>query len=174
MAKADIWDPGAYLRWAYPRKRAVLDLLSHIDQHAPRVVVDLGCGPGNTTELMSDRWPDALVIGVDNSPSMIEAARPRQRPGRLEFRAGDLRDWQPGEPADVILANAVLQFYADNLDFLTRWAGFLAPGGELGVQMPGAPPHPLGDSLMDLAQALIEAPAWRGKQIGRASCRERV
>lgn len=166
MANADIWDPGAYLRWAYPRMRAVLDLLSHIDQDAPRVVVDLGCGPGNTTELMSDRWPDALVIGIDNSPSMIEAARPRRRPGRLEFRQGDLRDWQPDEPADVILANAVLQFYADHLDLLPRWAGFLAPEGELGVQLPGAPPHPLGDSLMDLAQALIEAPAWRGKLSG--------
>lgn len=111
MADADIWDPGAYPRWAYPRTRALLDLPSHIDQPAPRLVVDLGCGPGNTTELMSDRWPDALVIGIDNSPSMIEATRPRQRPGRLEFRAGDLRDWDPGERVDVILANAVLQFH---------------------------------------------------------------
>jgi trans-aconitate 2-methyltransferase len=166
VANADIWDPGAYLRWAYPRTRAVLDLLSHIDQTAPRLVVDLGCGPGNTTELMSDRWPDALVIGVDNSPSMIEAARPRQRPGRLEFRAGDLRDWEPGEPVDVILANAVLQFHPEHLDYLPKWAGFLPPGGEMGIQMPGAPPHPPGDSLMDLAQQLIEAPQWRGKLSG--------
>lgn len=166
MAKADIWDPGAYLRWAYPRTRAVLDLLSHIDQTAPRLVVDLGCGPGNTTELMSDRWPDALVIGIDNSPSMIEAALPRKRPGRLEFRAGDLRDWDPGAPVDVILANAVLQFHPEHLDFLPKWAGFLAPGAELGIQMPGAPPHPPGDSLMDLAQALIEAPQWRAKLSG--------
>lgn len=166
MAKADIWDPGAYLRWAYPRTRAVLDLLGHIDQAAPRLVVDLGCGPGNTTELMSDRWPDALVLGLDNSPSMIEAARSRQRPGRLEFQAGDLRDWEPDEPADVILANAVLQFYPGHRDYLPKWAGFLAPAGELGLQMPGAPPHPLGDSLMDLAQELIEAPQWRGKLSG--------
>lgn len=166
MAKADIWDPSAYLRWAYPRTRAVLDLLSHIDQTAPRLVVDLGCGPGNTTELMSDRWPDALVIGIDNSPSMIEAALPRQRPGRLEFRAGDLRDWEPGEPVSVILANAVLQFHPAHLDYLPRWARFLAPGGELGVQLPGLPPHPLGDSLMDLAQKLIEAPQWRDKLSG--------
>jgi trans-aconitate 2-methyltransferase len=166
VAKADIWDPGAYLRWAYPRTRAVLDLLSHIDQSAPCRVVDLGCGPGNTTELMSDRWPDALVTGIDNSPSMIEAAHPRERPGRLEFREGDLRDWDPGGPVDVILANAVLQFHSAHLDYLPKWARFLAPGGELGVQLPGAPPHPLGDSLMDLAQELIEAPQWRDKLSG--------
>ena len=91
---------------------------------------------------------------------MIEAARPRQRPGHLEFRDGDLREWRPDEPPDVGLANAVLQFTPDHLKLLRRWAGFLAPGGELGVQLPASLAGST-DSIMDIALEQIESPAWR-------------
>jgi trans-aconitate 2-methyltransferase len=159
MASADIWDPEAYLRWTKPRTRGVLDLLDRIDHPEPLRVTDLGCGPGNNTELIADRWPRALVTGIDNSPSMVAAARPRERRGRLEFRAGDLLDWVPADPPDVVLANAVLQFIPDHLDLLRRWAGFLAPGGVLGIQLPGSPPGQ--GSIMEIARELIETPAWR-------------
>jgi trans-aconitate 2-methyltransferase len=161
MTSADIWDPSVYLRWTKPRSRGVTDLIDRVDHPAPRRIVDLGCGPGNNTELIADRWPEAVVTGIDNSPSMIEAARPRARPGRLEFLVGDLRDWAPGEPPDMVLANAVLQFIPDHLGLLRGWAGYLAPGGVLGVQMPGSPPAQGRDSIMEIARELIETPAWR-------------
>ncbi len=157
MAQMDTWDPDAYLRWPGPRTHSVLDLLGHIGNAAPRLVVDLGCGPGNNTELIADRWPDAYVVGIDSSPRMIEAARSRQRPGHLEFQVADMRDWRPDEPADVVLANAVLQFFPDNLELLPSLASFLAPGGTLGFQMPAT--DPVG-SIMDIARALVASPAW--------------
>jgi trans-aconitate 2-methyltransferase len=160
MVQTDAWDPDAYLRWPGPRTRSVLDLLGHVDHAAPRLVIDLGCGPGNNTELIADRWPDAYVIGVDSSPRMIEAASSRQRPGRLEFLLADLREWRPSEPADVVLANAVLQFFPDNLDLLPRLASFLAPGGMLGFQMPRS--DPVG-AIMDVGKTLVASPAWHDK-----------
>ena len=88
---------------------------------------------------------------------MIEAARSRQRPGHLEFREGDLREWEPDEPPDVLLANAVLHLVPDHLELVRRLAGFLAPGGVLGFQLPGAIPG----SVMDVAQGLVTTDAWR-------------
>jgi trans-aconitate 2-methyltransferase len=157
VVKADIWNPGAYLWWTRPRTRAVHDLLGNVEHDSPRLIIDLGCGPGNNTELIADRWPDAYVLGIDSSPRMIEAARSRQRPGHLEFREGDLRDWEPGDPPDVVLASAVLQWLPGHLALLPRLAGFLAPGGVLGFQLPGAVPG----SVMDIARELVAADAWR-------------
>jgi trans-aconitate 2-methyltransferase len=159
VANTDLWDPDAYLRWTHPRTRAVRDLLGNVDHPGPRLVVDLGCGPGNNTELIAARWPDAFVLGIDSSPRMIEAARARQRRGRLEFREGDLREWEPDEAPDVVLASAVLQWLPDHLALLPRLAGFLAPGGALGFQMPG----PVPGSVMAIARDLVATQAWRGK-----------
>ena len=79
-----------------PRTQAVLDLLARVRHPRPRLVVDLGCGPGNNTELIAEHWPKALVIGVDSSPDMIAAAREREQPGHLEFRQADLTDVAAG------------------------------------------------------------------------------
>ena len=157
MANTDIWDPDAYLRWTRPRTRAVRDLLGSIDHPARRLVVDLGCGPGNNTELIAGRWPDAFVLGIDSSPRMIAAARSRQRPGCLEFREGDLREWEPDGAPDVVVASAVLQWLPDHLSLLPRIAGFLAPGGVLGFQMPGEVPG----SIVGIARELVATDAWR-------------
>lgn len=159
MAKTDVWDPDAYLRWPRPRTRAVRDLLSNVDHAGPRLIVDLGCGPGNNTELIADRWPDAYVLGIDSSPRMIEAARSRRRPGRLEFREGDVSDWEPDDPPDIVLASAVLQWLPDHLALLPRLACFLAPGGVLGFQMPGE----VRGSIIDIARELIATPRWHGQ-----------
>jgi trans-aconitate 2-methyltransferase len=163
--KTDIWDdPAAYLRWPLPNTHAARELLFNIDHPGPRLVVDLGCGPGNNTELTAGRWPDAFVLGIDNSPSMIGAAQSRRRPGRLEFREGDLREWEPDDAPDVVLLNTVLQWVPDHMALLPRLAGFLAPGGVLGFQIPGV----VGgtDSLMEPVFELAATEAWRGKLHG--------
>jgi trans-aconitate 2-methyltransferase len=146
-----------------PRTRGCRDLLANVDHPGPRLVIDLGCGPGNNTELIADRWPEALVVGVDSSPQMIEAARTRERPGRLEFRVGDVREWAPDAAVDVVLASAVLHWIPEHLELLPRLAGYLAPGGVLGFQVPGggAP-----GSAMDIAEELIAAAQWSDKLPG--------
>lgn len=159
MANTDVWDPDAYLRWTRPRTRAVRDLIGNVDHPGPSLIVDLGCGPGNNTELICDRWPDAYVLGVDSSPRMIEAARSRQRPGRLEFLVGDVSGWEPAGAPDIVLASAVLQWLPGHLGLLPRLAGFLAPGGVLGFQLPGEVPG----SIMDITRGLIATRAWHDK-----------
>ena len=154
----DIWNAQQYLKFADDRLRPFLDLVAQLETaQDPRIVVDLGCGPGNATALLADWWPDARIVGVDSSPAMIEAAREHAVPGHVEFELGDVRDWHPDDKADVILANAVLQWVPGHLDLIGDLAAQLAPGGLFGFQVPGnfgAPSH--------LALAEVKR-AWAGR-----------
>ena len=97
-----MWDPGQYQRFAGERGRPFFDLLTRVRASDPGYVVDLGCGPGNLTAALAERWPGADVVGVDNSPEMIGAARAEAGP-RLSFALGDLREWRPARPVDVLV-----------------------------------------------------------------------
>jgi trans-aconitate 2-methyltransferase len=164
---AEIWVADSYLRSSMPRTQGVLDLLARVQHPAPRLIADLGCGPGNNTELIARRWPEALVIGVDSSPDMIAAARERERPGHLEFRLADLTEWQPDEPLDIVLLNAVLQWIPGHAALLPRFAALLAPGGVLGFQMPGGRSIP--GNLLDIAREMTGEPQWKDKLSGAYS-----
>jgi trans-aconitate 2-methyltransferase len=115
-----MWDPAQYLSFADERSRPFFDLTARIAAASPQSVVDLGCGPGQLTVSLADRWPDADVQGIDTSPDMIETARRipdsgRGRGGTLSFRVEDVRDWRPEAPVDVIVSNAVLQWVPNHL-----------------------------------------------------------
>jgi trans-aconitate 2-methyltransferase len=157
------WDPGIYLRHADDRGRPFHDLLARVGASEPATVVDLGCGPGGLTRVLADRWPAAYVLGVDSSAQMIERAVERAVPGRLEFVLGDVQEWAPEAPLDVIFSNATLQWVPGHADLMTRWVESLAPGGWLAVQMPSnfdAPSHAL-------MRELAESPRWRDQLAGR-------
>ena len=143
------WDADHYLTYADERGRPFVELVSRVRAEAPTDVVDLGCGPGNLTRLLADRWPSARVRGVDSSPEMIEAAR-RDVPD-LEFEAADLRDWVEREDdVDVLVSNATLQWLPDHLDLLPRLVERVRPGGWIAFQVPGnfdEPSHTLRDEL---------------------------
>ena len=130
------WDPDRYLAYADERGRPFLDLLARVGAGRPADVVDLGCGPGNLTRLLADRWPGARVRGLDASPEMVETAR-RDVAG-VEFGIADLRDWaRSEEQVDVLVSNATLQWLPDHLDLLPDLAERLRPGGWLAFQVPG-------------------------------------
>jgi trans-aconitate 2-methyltransferase len=163
-----MWDPGQYLRFAGERARPFFDLIARVGAAEPGYVADLGCGPGNLTAALAGRWPAAEIVGVDNSPEMIAAAREEAgQHDRLSFALGDLRDWRPGREVDVLLSNAALQWVPAHLDVVRRWPGLLAPGGWLAFQLPGNFDQPTHAILLDLVRSDRWAPLLRGVALNR-------
>ncbi|GGO08173.1 trans-aconitate 2-methyltransferase [Microbispora rosea subsp. aerata] len=136
---ADIWDPEVYGRYAAERGRPFYELVARVGARSPEYVVDLGCGTGELTATLLDRWPGAQVHGVDSSAAMIAKA-----PSGPTFEVADVRDWRPPRPVDVIVSNALLQWVPEHPDLLRRWRNDLTEGGWLAFQVPGnfgAPSH---------------------------------
>jgi trans-aconitate 2-methyltransferase len=130
------WDPERYLTYADERGRPFVELLARIVCDDPATVVDLGCGPGNLTRLLAERWPEARVVGIDSSPEMIAMAR--QDGGGVAFEVGNLREWvSTGTTADVLVSNATLQWVPGHLDLLPALLAAVAPSGWLAFQVPG-------------------------------------
>jgi trans-aconitate 2-methyltransferase len=155
-----MWDAVQYLRYGDERARPFLDLMARIGADEPGYIVDLGCGPGNLTALLAERWPGAEVHGIDSSPEMVDAAQAAVP--TLRFDLGDVRDWEPERVPDVITCNAVLQWIPDHHDLVAGWAGLLPPGGWLAFQLPGNFDQPSHVIVKELA----ESPRWRGLLAG--------
>ncbi|PKV86190.1 methyltransferase domain-containing protein [Streptomyces sp. TLI_146] len=130
----------------------------------PARIADLGCGPGNVTALLADRWPDARVTGFDLSPEMLaqadkDHAGTTSGGGWLDFRPADLAHWTPDEPYDLIVSNAALQWVPNHPESFACWIDGLTPGGTLAFQVPGnftSPSHALLGEL-------CESPRWRAR-----------
>ena len=139
------WDSVQYLRFVAERSRPARDLLARVPIEAPGRVYDLGCGPGNITRLLAERWPAAEIVGIDSSPEMLAKARAGESAG-IRWEEADLRTWTPAKPAELFYSNAALQWLPDHDRQFPRLAGLLAPGAVLAVQMPrnqGEPSHTL-------------------------------
>jgi trans-aconitate 2-methyltransferase len=134
-----MWDAGQYLHFGGERARPFFDLVAQVGATGPRYVADLGCGPGNLTAVLAQRWPGAAVVGVDSSPEMIDAAQ------------------------------AAVAQEAPNLSFalLLRWADLLAPGGWLAFQLPGNFDQPSHAIVKDLATAPRWRPLLADVQLNR-------
>jgi trans-aconitate 2-methyltransferase len=150
---ATSWDPALYLRFDDHRSRPFHDLLARVGASAPRVVVDLGCGPGHLTAVLAARWADARVVGLDSSAEMVAAARERG----IDARLADVANWMPEPDTDVVISNAVLQWVASHRELLPRWVAALPAGAWFAMQVPGnfaAPSH-------RLVRELAAEPRWR-------------
>ena len=146
---ADTWNPQQYDKFSDNRQRPFADLMSRVGASTPKIVVDLGCGPGSLTLTLAQRWPDARIIGVDSSAEMLDQARRNDRDGRVEWMRSDVESWDPlqlGEQIDVITSNALLQWLPSHRQLMPGWVAALAPGGWFAMQVPGnfnAPSHTL-------------------------------
>ncbi|TXN70050.1 trans-aconitate 2-methyltransferase [Methylobacterium sp. WL18] len=145
------WNPALYTRFEDERTRPAAELLARVPLDRPRLAYDLGCGPGNSTALIAERFPDAEVVGLDTSPAMLESARVRL-PG-LAFALADAETWAPERAPDLIYANAVLQWLPDHPALLPRLFGLLGPGGVLAVQMPDNLAEPSHRLMRETASA---------------------
>lgn len=145
------WSAHQYSRFEADRNRPIVDLLSRLPDVGISKVVDIGCGPGNSTALLRQRYPQASIHGIDSSADMVAAAR--QRLPDIDFQAIGIADWAPDAPPDLVLANAVLQWLPDHERLFPRLLDQLAPGGRLAVQMP--------DNLDEPAHVLMREVAGR-------------
>jgi trans-aconitate 2-methyltransferase len=159
--RAHTWDAEAYLSFEDERARPFHDLMTRVTVSSPRRVVDLGCGAGNLTEKLAQRWPSASVLGVDNSAEMIEAAS-RSASSRVSFQLADLRDWRPDRPVDVLLSNATLQWVPNHIALLARLIEGVRSGGQIAIQVPGNFDEPSHRLLHELAAEPPFAECTRG------------
>lgn len=161
-----MWNPDTYLAFADHRGRPFFELVNRVAAEAPRLVVDLGCGPGNLTATLGQRWPGARVQGWDSSPEMVAAATERG----VDARLGGIADWVPEPDTDVVISNAALQWVPEHRELLRRWTAELASGAWLAFQVPGnfdAPSHAAIREVarrVPFAEALRDMP-WRDADV---------
>jgi len=146
------WSAKQYSMFEQQRTRPVRDLVAAIPTQQVKTAIDLGCGPGNSTEVLAERFGDALITGLDSSQDMLGDAR--QRLPDVEFELADIGLWKPAKTYDVILANASLQWVPDHAELYPRLVSLLNPGGSLAVQTP--------DNLEEPAHRLARETAASG------------
>jgi trans-aconitate 2-methyltransferase len=149
------WSPSQYVKFEDERTRPARDLLAQVPLETVTAAVDLGCGPGNSTELLIQRYGAAAVSGLDSDANMLEAARKRLHGTHL-FQA-DLATWKPERPVDLLFSNAVFQWVPDHLAALARMMDGLRPGGVLAIQIPDNFSEPSHMLMRESA----EAGPWR-------------
>jgi trans-aconitate 2-methyltransferase len=145
------WSAAQYVKFEQERTRPVRDLVARIPNAEVLSAADIGCGPGNSTEVLRERYPQARIIGLDSSPDMISSAR--KRLPDIVFEVADIGEWRPKEPLDVILANAVLQWIPDHERLFPALMAKLGPGGALAVQMPDNLDEPSQRLMSEVASA---------------------
>ncbi len=131
-----VWDPGQYLRYGGHRLRPAIELFQRIDLDAPKLCYDLGCGAGEIAIAMTERWPDARVIGLDASPEMLAKGRKAAGGDKVEWVEADIAAWTPPEAPDVIFSNAALHWIGEHKTLFPHLFRSLKPGGIFAVQMP--------------------------------------
>lgn len=141
------WDPSKYVQFGDYRDRPFFDLTARVHAGRPARVVDLGCGPGNLTATLAERWPGARVVGLDSSAEMLaRAAALAEEIPALTFEQADIAAWLPAPETDVVVSNAALQWVPGHQELMRRWLEALRPGAWFAMQVPGnfnAPSHSL-------------------------------
>ena len=157
----DSWNAKIYKQFLDARTRPARDLLAAIpNSFQPKTVVDLGCGPGNSTILLKNRWPQAKIVGLDSSSDMLNEAKNSYQD--IHFIKGDIADFSITEKADCFFANASLQWVDEHDILIPRLLKLMNPGGVLGIQMPNnfhSPSHQITIRLLqsnDAWQAFLK------------------
>ncbi|HET6419267.1 MAG TPA: methyltransferase domain-containing protein [Geobacteraceae bacterium] len=159
------WNPDSYLKYEYERTLPSRDLAARIEFPDPERVIDIGCGPGNSTKILRDRWPNAAIAGLDSSEEMIQKARATYPAG--EWIIADAESWNPEGGYDIVFSNAALQWMSNQEAVIARLFGYLKNGGALAVQVPMNNDSPIHKALI----AVAESDVWRQRLLG---CESRI
>lgn len=153
------WNPNLYLKFDQDRLRPALDLMARIPLDNPKHIVDLGCGPGNVSALLKDRWPKCHLLGIDQSQEMLTKAQADYP--QIEWQCADVAHWQPTQTPDLIFSNACLHWLGDHETLFPKLLSRASKGGVLAIQMPNnfaAPTHQLIRDVLGADHPL--APAY--------------
>jgi trans-aconitate 2-methyltransferase len=154
------WDADLYLKFAGERTQPSIDLISRISLDRPSRIIDLGCGPGNSTAMLRQRWPGAEVVGLDNSKEMINAAA--QAYPHWTWIEGDIATWTAAMPFDLVFSNAALHWVANHADVIPHLLSQVRPQGALAIQMPAHFRSPVHELMVEVARNA----AWRDHMEG--------
>jgi trans-aconitate 2-methyltransferase len=149
------WDVDLYLQFGNERTQPAVDLISRVTVSHPQRVIDLGCGPGNSTEMLRRRWPNATITGLDSSPEMIAEARKRY--ADQAWILADAGAWAASEPYDLVFSNAALHWIPNHDELVCHLLAQVAPGGALAFQIPNHIHSPLHQAILQIAAE----PHWR-------------
>jgi trans-aconitate 2-methyltransferase len=161
------WSAAQYAKFEDERTRPARDLLAQVPDLPAGPAFDLGCGPGNSTELILQRFPGSPLTGIDSDDDMLSAARTRLPD--LRFEKGDLAAWAPPAESALFFANAVFQWLPEHVTLFERLILALAPGGTLAVQMPDNLDESSHLLMEETAEEAAFAPAFAGRPIRRRS-----
>ena len=157
------WNPELYLKFEDERTQPARDLLARVNLHDPAAIIDIGSGPGNSTQVLHERWPGARITGLDSSPEMIEKARHKYP--QQNWILADAAAWQPETLFDLVFSNATLQWIPDHERLVPALFAGVQEGGALAVQVPANSGSPLHQAVLSVSQA----PAWRDSMAGCSS-----
>lgn len=147
------WNPEQYGKFARERSQAFFELIDLVEGPVRRAV-DLGCGPGELTVAAAQQLGCESMLGIDNSLAMLEAAD-RHANDVVEFAHGDIARFGGAHGLDLVLASASLQWVPDHPATIARWAGALAPDGQIAIQVPAnayMPSHRIADETARAAE----------------------
>ena len=156
------WDPDSYMAFADLRTRPGLELIARINHPNPEIIVDLGCGPGHLTAVLARRWPDARIVGIDDSAEMLERAGsqfPSHQWPTIEWHQEEIATWAPSYPVSIVFSNAALHWLSNHQVLLPRLMSFVSSGGVLAAQMSDNWDQPSHGQI----SRLVDDPRWRSR-----------
>lgn len=150
------WNSQQYLKYENERTQPAKDLLNRINTNKPKRILDVGCGPGNSTKILAERYPEAYVLGIDSSEHMVTKAK--QINPTINFQTFDASgDLSPlGNDFDIVFSNACIQWISNHDKLLPNLIQLLIPGGLLAVQMPISDKEPFRQIIKEVSQQ----PRW--------------
>jgi trans-aconitate 2-methyltransferase len=144
------WNPNLYLKFGKERIQPTIDLVNKIDFNNPQKIIDIGCGPGNSTQVLSEKWPEAKITGIDNSEAMIEKAQ-KDLP-LLNWKLMDAGKDDINEKYDIVFSNATIQWIPNHAELLLKFSKIMTENGIIALQIPQFLEMPISKSIARVAE----------------------